>query len=598
MKRLTRFTVVLFFATVMSAHAQQPTLENPVCNAQFAQILVQQQVMESKSVVEPVKRIKILLRSADFLWPFDEPTSRAYFAEAWKMADDRFKEKGLESIKAGSKDAQVVQILPDQRMEVVNAIAKRDKEWAGKLSDQMLADYEKVARDRKGFDETRELSDLLNLASENVKTSPEFSRAILRRVMKFPLFMSWYFTMFRLAQDPAFADSMYVEVLNNYRNETPRRLLYLSAYPFANERIFGIDRNSISMGKPGISPNEALSRRFLEVFFNRITAFAANEADMNRPTEANMMPEAAYMVSALNEIEPYIVNQYPDMLGRFGEARAQAASLLSEDTRKNLNEREKQNSSWSLSFEERIKQLEEADGTGKLTDWMIVSLVTSNIGKDEEFELIKPWLDKIKEEKPRGETINYYWFKRAKLAIEQKRFDDAEKFSVKVPEVEHRALLMFDIAAIQAKSETDMPALFETLNRISKMTKAADNSVAKAQILLGLSNMYEKINHSTAMDELSDAIRVTNVLKDPDIFKTYASRQIVGKGYAHFVSFGTPGYDLEKTFVELSKKDFEISLGQAKSLDDKYFKTLAVIAVASNCAKNAKPDPKAKTKAQ
>ena len=71
-------------------------------------------------------------------------------------------------------------------------------------------------------------------------------------------------------------------------------------------------------------------------------------------------------------------------------------------------------------------------------------------------------------------------------------------------------------------------------------------------------------------------------------------RQIVGKDFATFASFQTPGYDLEKTFEDLSKKDFEMSIAHAKSLDDKYFRTLAVIAAAKNCAKNAPPKPKPK----
>ena len=49
-------------------------------------------------------------------------------------------------------------------------------------------------------------------------------------------------------------------------------------------------------------------------------------------------------------------------------------------------------------------------------------------------------------------------------------------------------------------------------------------------------------------------------------------------------------------FEDLSKKDFEMSLANAKALDDKYFRTLAVIAVATNCAKNAKPVAKPKAK--
>ena len=104
--------------------------------------------------------------------------------------------------------------------------------------------------------------------------------------------------------------------------------------------------------------------------------------------------------------------------------------------------------------------------------------------------------------------------------------------------------------------------------------------------------------HSVAIDELSEAIRVTNNLKDPDIFSTMVRREITGKDFSFFASFGTPGYDLEKTFVDLSKKDFEMSLTSSRTLEDRYLRTLAVIAVASTCAKNTKPGPKAGPKVQ
>ncbi len=390
------------------------------------------------------------------------------------------------------------------------------------------------------------------------------------------------------------------KLLTAFRNETPRRLLYLGSYPFAKNQMFGIERSSATINPPDFQPNDALSRRFLDVFFARIAAFAASEEDMNRPAEQFALPEAVYMVTGLSDIEPYIIEKFPDLLGRFGLARAQAASLLSEDARKTMDDRKERPNPWSGTFEERIKRLEEAEGTGKLTDGMIIFVAIRENKSDEEYATVEPWLAKIKEEKPRVETINYFWFKRANLAVDQKRFDDAEKLSLKVPEMEFRAILLFQIARIQEKSQTDAPALFETLNRVSKLARNAENSVAKAQVLLGLSNMYEKVNHSTAMDELTEAIRVTNLLKDPDLFQMYVSRQIVGQGYAHYASFSTPGYDLEKTFEELSKRDFEISLGHAKSLDDRYFRTLAVIAVASNCAKNSKPTakPKAAVKGQ
>lgn len=598
MQRRFVLAIAVLLAAFIVTEAQVAPLANPVCNAQYAQILVQGQVMESKSVVEPVKRIKILLRSADFLWKFDEPTSRAYLTEAWKMADDRFKETGFESKKSTEKGSTVITILPDQRMEVIRAIAKRDAAWAKRLSEQMLADYEKRSTNRESFDETREIGDLLSMANENVKTNPELSRALYRRVMRYPMFYHWFFVFYTIAREnPAFADSLYQETVNNYRNESPRLLLYLSAYPFGNERMFGPDKYTVNMGpQPNVRQNPALARLFFDTFFSRIATYSASVEDINQPKEKNYLAQPAYMISALNEIEPIIVQQFPDLLPRFSSARAQAASLLNADMKKELDDKERSTNGIGLDFDERIAAMEKADGDGKLTDYMILQLVTARAKTEEQFAKIEPWLQKVKDEKARSGLTNYYWFLRAQLAIKEKRWDDADKYIAKVPEVEHRALLLFDMAEIQSKNTNDVSAQFDTLNRLSKLTRSSENSVSKAQILLGLANMYEKVNHSTALDELSEAIRVTNSLKEPDIFATTIRREIRGKDFGFFASFGTPGYDLEKTFEELSKKDFEMSLGSAKSLDDKYFRTLAVLAVATNCAKNAKPEPKAKAK--
>lgn len=590
--------LVLIAAPIVFTQIAGP--QSPVCNAKFAELLVEQQVMESKSVVEPVKRIKILIRSADFLWKLDQPTARLFFTEAYKMADDRFKETGFETKEPDKKASGMITMLPDQRMEVIRAIAKRDSAWAKKLSDQMLADFDKVKNDRTGFDKTRELDDLLYLAQSSMKTDPELARYLLKRLMQYPLYNHWFFLFYGLAKtDQAVADAIYAEALQNYRGETPRRLLILSAYPFARERIFGIDKYQIGGDQPDNQViNPALQRQFLNAFFARIAVYAASEEDINRPAEQNYQPEPLYMVSALREMEPIVMESFPDLLQRFSTAKGQAAQLISADMQKSLAEKEKHDGSLGQSFEDRLAEVQKADDDGKLTDYMIVSLVTWGERTDEQYAKILPWLDKIGEEKPRTATIAYFWFLRTELAIKEKRFDEAEKFTARVPEIEHRALLMFDLAAEQAKSEGDVASLFETLNRLSKITHGSDNSVSKAQILLGLANMYEKVNHSVALDELGESIRVTNTLKDPDIFATSVQRQINGKGFGFYAMLGTPGYNLEKTFEELSKRDFEMSLANAKALDDKYFRTLAVIAVANNCAKNAPPAEKPKPKAK
>ena len=132
--------------------AQQTRIDNGGCNAAFAKFLVDQQVSGKPFRSETDKRIRILTRSADFLWKPDQPTAREYFAEAFKVASDRFVEKGIEK----KSDKGLTTYLPDYRFEVVRAIAKRDAEWAKRLIEQILTEYEKSAADRTDFDKPRD----------------------------------------------------------------------------------------------------------------------------------------------------------------------------------------------------------------------------------------------------------------------------------------------------------------------------------------------------------------------------------------------------------------------------------------------------------
>ncbi len=594
--RYLTFAIFLNLAfAVQPVRPQAPAAPSPVCDAKFARLLVEQQAGESRSVSEPVKQIKILLRSADFLWVFDEVTARAYFAAAFKIANDRFHEVGFEST---SKSGGLVITQPDQRTEVVRAIAVHDAKWARVLIEQIFADIEKSKSGRGFFDKDREIRDALILASQYAKTNPELSRFLFDRAMRYQLGSMWYSVLFNTAgTNQQLADEIYSLALRNYRNETPHHLLYLSAYPFGNSRIFGPDKFSMGTWIPdGFSPNVMLQRQFIDVLFSRTASFSTSVEDLNQATEKDQLPQAAYLVSAIREIEPVIIERFPDLLQRHSLAKAQAEALMNDQTRKQLEDREGRSAGQGKSFEEKLESLEKADADGKLTDYMIVNLVSGTLKTDEEFALVEKWIDKIKEQNPRKETANYYWFSRAKLAIKDRRYEDAERFGAKVPEIEHRAIIMFEMADIQIKNENDAAKVFDTLNSISKLARQADNSVAKAQTLLGIATLYERVNHSLALDELSEAVRVINQLKDPDILATSVTRQIVGKGFGFFFMFELNGNSLEKTFWEISKKDFELSLANARALDDKYFRTLAVIAVAGNCARNApKPSgPKAK----
>jgi hypothetical protein len=584
----------IFACTFQVVAGQTDQVETPaICNDEYARFLVDQQVSESRSVSETDKRVKILVRVADFLWKFDEPVAREYLAEAFKVANDRFNEKGFEKI----ENKGMTTVMPDHRFEVIRAIAAKDSEWAKRLIEQVLKDLETAAK-REEFDKTRELQDIIRIAQESAATNPALSRALFQRAMDHPLDFHWYWLPFSLAEkNQALADSIYSELLVRYANASPRALLFLSAYPFASARVLGPEKYQFGTSVPGtLKPNPALQRRFLGTFIRRAVTYASDPQNLHAPAEQYRLPEPLYLISALTEIEPIVLQNFPDMMQSVGEAKAQVNGMITEQMRSKLEEREKSNEALGYGFERRLKEVEEAESKGKLTDAMVVGLITwsANDRTEEQFKQLEPWLDKIRDENGRLEATNYFWFLRSRLAIKENRMDDADRYAKKIPEIEHRAILIFEIAEKQLKNVNDASTAYSTLREVGRLAEQAETSVEKARVLLGLVNQYMRFNQVFAVQELSDAVRVINRIETGNILSTTVTRQVRVKDFSFFANFGMPAYSLENTFKEISKKNFELSLTNAKGLEDKYLRTLAVLAVAQNCVDKVKKTPPAR----
>ena len=586
--------LILLSLNIKSSAQKLPENKSPGCNPVFARQLVEQQVSDGKSVADTEKNIKILLRSADFLWKFDEETARKYFAEAFSVAEKRFGDKGFEDKKIGESKSGFTMRMPDFRTQVIRAIARKDGNWAKRLSEKLLKDYEAELEARKDdLDKNRELGDLLGIAQAAAKDNPQLSLYFFRQVMRYPLDYHWLWTLFSTAgENQTLADQVYLEALNNYANETPRRLLFLAAYPFGNERIFGADKYQFGAGIPdGFTPNLKLQAQFFDTFFSRIDRFVNNPDDLSKPADQNRLPEITYIVSALQDIEPIIAQNFPNLFERFSAVKARANAQMGAEARKDLEGQQKNYENMGTSFDERLKKLEKAQSEGKLTDDMISGLSTS-VKTEEDFANFEPWLDKITDEKLRESTSGYFYFRRSELATKENRFDDARKYADKVGDIEHKAVLYFKLAEAQLKNVSQQNRVNDILMEVSQLTNKADDSIEKAQILLGLASIYEKFSHYNALTALGEAIRVVNKLENPDIFSTSTYSIIRGKNFIHYAVFNTPGFNLETTFETISKKDFDISLSNAQNLQDKYFRTLAVLAIAKNCVEN---QPKVKT---
>ncbi len=584
-------TIIFVLLSLNIKSSAQKQYENTAsgCNPVFARQLVEQQVADGKSVEDTEKNIKILLRSADFLWKFDEETARKYFAEAFSVAEKRFSEKGFEDKKINeSKAGFATMRMPDFRTEVIRAIAKKDGDWAKRLSEKLLKDYEAELEARKSdLNKTRELGDLLNIAVETAKDNPQLSLYFFRQVMRYPLDYHWHSSLYAAAKEnQSLADQVYLEALNNYANESPRRLLFLAAYPFGNNRIFGVDKYQYGAFAPaGFVPNPKLQAQFLNAFFNRIDRFVNNPEDLNEPADENLLPKITYIVSALQDIEPIIPQNFPNLFERFSNVKAKANAQMSADARKNLEGRQANYKVFGSSFDERLEKLKKAESEGKLTDDMIGGLISS-VKTEEDFAKFEPWLDKITKEKLRESVENLFYFKRSELATKETRFDEARKYADQVGDIEHKAVLYFRIAEAHLKTVNQQNQVNDILSEVSQLANKADDSIEKAQVLFGLASIYEKFSHYNALTALGEAIRVVNKLENPDIFSTSTFSVIKGETFSYYAVFDTPGFNLETVFEVISKKDFDISLSNAQNLQDKYFRTLAVLAVAKNCVEN------------
>lgn len=590
---MNRFYFLIFSLLISSSlvPAQKPP-PKPLkeCSALLARQMVEQQAEASKSVVETDKRVNILLRVADFLWISDEATARKYFAEAFQIAQERFREKGIEKKEEKGLTIQ----LSDYRFNVISAIAKRDAEWAKKLSDIVLKEFDedKTKDSRNEYDKNLEVEEILRLAAQTAKNNPNLSLTLARRAMKYPLIQGWYWNLFGMAQNnQPLADQVYGELLTNYPNSEVYNLLYLSAYPFGKEQIFGVEKYSLGMSVPAsFSPNQNLQRQFLLTLLRRIMRLTAEST-----TESlQEIPETASAVMALDDLEPLVAQKFPDLAQMFSQAKIHANSIVAGNDLQEARNSENANKKFNNSFEVQLEEAEKAESEGKLQESQIFGLVIS-AKTDEQYKKSESWIDKLSEESTRSAMFNLFYFQRSKLAVKEKRLEDARKYALKVPIIEHRAVLFFDIAEAKMKEPLTKVESLDTLLEVSQIAGKAPDSIEKAQVLLGLAFMYEEVDHFAALGALSDAIKTANKLEKPNLFTSSVMQTVKGKTFTHFSSYEVPGFEVTATFYELSKKDFLTALTYATNFSDGYVRTLAVLATVKDCEKNIeKPAAKAK----
>ncbi len=582
---MKNFYILIYTVTFAALISAQTPPKNE-CSPELAKLLVQQQADESRNIEATNKRLKILTSVAEFLWKTDEPTARKYLAEAFELADSRFKEKGREKKKTGDFSFQ---IEPDYRFEVINAIGKFDVNWSKKLAEKVLTDFEEADKsNRDGFDKTSEIRDSLNFAVNLYDQNPQASLAQIRRAMRYPIGQNWYYPLIQLAKkNQQFADQIFSELLVNYANAPISELFNISDYPFGTGTIINLNSSMSNDMDSNFKPNLNLQRQFLSLILQRATTYQPTEEEDAK--KAWEYPDVVHLYHTLRTFEPIIQQKFPEMASNWANAKTQIYAYISDKRKTQMSERDKRNDERKTGFEKRLAQLEKDDELGKLKDSAIFWLVES-AKKEAEYAKAESWIDKIKTLKLKESVTLLFYYQRTEKAVSDKRFADARKFASKVAKLEFRAMLLLKIAEAKLKEKLGKPETLDILLEVYQNAAKADNSAAKVQTFFGLALVYEKINHLNALNSLSEGIQTFNNLENTeDVFADYLNISIEGENFGYSASLSTVSFELKTIFRELSKNDYNNTLNYADSFTDKYFRALAVIEVAKSCKEVAKP---------
>lgn len=586
----------LFAALNLSAFAQQtaaPITVSPSCNNDAAVEVIQQQLAESKTLDDDAQRITVLTRAADLLWPYQEKKSRAAFTEAFELAIQNYKEKGDEPRREG---VGLLVTTPDMRYTVIRGITKRDPAWAGKLTEKLLTDQVSETKEKNLQDasqESRTAEKLLSLATSLSSSDQTAALRFAGQSLRFPATMYLPMFLYKLAEvNRVAADQFYQTALAAYAKAPMNRLLYLSSYPFGNDREVGeMPGYTIYRVPEGFMPNSNLQRLLVQTLLLRVQVEIAQPAD---PVPQSRLTEPEQMLLALTRLEKQIRLTMPDLAPAVEQGKVNLAGQLPENSQKRVGSIIGAPDRTRGSFAEQVEAAEKNPNVDRRDQALVTAIAWGS--DNEELDLVLSVVNKISDSAVRAQLLNWLYFSRTQNAIKEKQLAQARSLAAKVEELDQRGYLYFRIAEESLKQSVDQTQAREMLEEVAAAAAKAPATMVTARTQLGVAYLYTKVDIARAIAVLGDAVKTINKLELPDFDRQFTMRRIEGKTFGSYASFVTPGFNPETALQEISKSDFDGTLYQANNFASKPLRALTTLAVIEPCLKISK-QPTEKPKA-
>ncbi|MCU1266571.1 MAG: hypothetical protein JWM21_2889 [Acidobacteria bacterium] len=591
------FIILTLVAAPLFAFAQQKQSlgTSGLCSRDNALQTIRQQIDFTRTFDDQVRRITVLLRAADMLWPYQQDHARAGFSEAFDLAKQNFKDKGDKPIQVG----HLIDSVPDQRYAVIATIAKRDAVWARKLADQMLKDETREAEEKSTKDEeqdARTAEKLLSTATSLLATDQGAALNFARSSLRYPPTFWLPMFLYKLSEinRPA-ADGLYQEALGAYAGAIMERFLYLSSYPFGNDEDAGQTPLMAPYAVPkDFVPNANLERLFVQALLRR--AQLALENAGTTPVQGRLSDNQQIWM-ACTRLETQVEQRLPDLIAPLRQAKGSIFAVLNQSEQQRVD-RTADREPDAFSFDHLVasaEQEKDPDFRDARLAMAVFSSAHSNRPSDPPFDQIISAIEKIRDQDLRDKLLNWAYFEQAQKATEQKNLGEARRFAAKVSELDQRAYLYLKIAEESLKSTTDDTQARELLEEVVVAAAKAPDTVVKARALLGIAYLYTKIEPSRSLGVLSDAVKSINHIDSPDFSSDDAGRRIEGKAFGAYAMMQTPGFNPENGFREIAKFDFDGTTYLAGTFANKPLRALTTLALVEDCL-NGPPERPVKTK--
>jgi hypothetical protein len=592
---LTCVLAAIFGQTAWAQEKELPA-PNSSCIYDSSIALIREQIDSSKLIDDTVKRISVVLRAADLLWPYQEDKARATFTEAFDLATVNFKEKDDDP----KKDGLALMIdTPDQRYVVIRAVAKRDPGWAKKLTEKILrqesADAEEQLTNHPERDirtAAKLLDSASSLLSSDVNAAIDFARTSLRYPASSPLPRFLY----RFAEaDQKSADQFYQEALAAYRDRPLSEFLYLSTYPFGNNHAAGdMPVNAYYSVPVNFVPNSSLQRLFVQMLLLRAQQALLGKFDRKG---FSGIPDDGQIWLALTRLEPQVQQLGPDLTETAERARREIFAQLTQDSQQSVTLGVSNQDPPKKTLDEQVEAAERERSSDKHDQLIVSAILRSH--DTESPEGVVSAAGRITDPTLRQQVLNWIYYSRTQRWIKDKRIDEARRWAAKVEELDQRAYLYAEIAKESLRAIETQSQAREVLDEILSIARKAPNTIVTARTLLAVAYLYTKIDLGRSISVMGDAITCINHLEAPDFSRQSLVRRIEGKNFARYATFQTPGLSPENVFRELGKADFDDALYQASNLSDKSLRALATLALADICLQRSQPPTQnGKTKAK